>query len=260
MVSCRDSDENSLPGPVYHEDTMENEIEVDEEEQEQEEEQKRTGEQNEKEGGDVEDQEEEEDEEESLYQSKTVMRDVRVRSSNDPWITAEARPGDVLIITLEKITRAATLVKEIRSYDEFYRENDQFLYPNCFVRNQRIEYRDEVRMFERDSELFQIRIMMGGETYSLGEIVKHEGSRVTTAFGVIEEMMDENLDFTSTFFYLLPSPERLSTVGRISFVNRKFCPKSFNLDYRDRKYDLHETEYDVTVILKTMRENSWREI
>ena len=207
---------------------------------------------------------------EGLYSLRPVMNRERLTDRN--WITAEARPGDKLLITLEGVKQIPWVAEEIYPFEDFYHDivvdhcppdggkcpHRLPYYPNCFVRYQEIhDGKRENIIFPDDVFSLDVKIKMNERIYPVGTIVEHKGTEIIAEFTIIEEMVNRERTYTSTYLIKTPLQENESTTivkGFINFVNPNDCPKDLPTQersfYRSRESVTSKMEYFGSVILK----------
>ena len=178
------------------------------------------------------------------------------------WITSEARPGDVLVIRIDEAFPKPPYREEIRPYDHFHRPahfdctggcSDIASYPHCFVRTRVRVTRDGKKM-----DMPKIGIEMGGNTYPLGEPIRHGDTTMTIEFGITEEMTDPGLDYTSAYLVTeRPRYDEDDWTGPVGFVNPDECPgieERENILPKRKHYAGLRPRYSATAVLKTAKE------
>ena len=207
----------------------------------------------------------------SDFNSKNVM-DNKIIVVDRAWITAEARSGDRLLITISEMTRYPVFKDEIQPYDQFYRPiridcgaltergwseecPDIPSFPRCFIRARVVDKKEEIIDLPERMDELNLGIEMNGDIYPVGEVVEHEGMTAMVEFAVTEEMIDPDLDYTSTFFVM--DDEGFGMTGdaqTVEFVDEDECPSEEavkGLPFYGRQQMPQRIRYTVTVILQT---------
>ena len=194
----------------------------------------------------------------------TLMEDRALKKRRKTWITAEAGPGDRLLVTIRDVFPEP--VEEIRPYDDFYRSipidcgalvDGTGLegcagvpsYPGCFVRARiRAAWRDAPLM-----EIPDIGIEMDGRLYPMEGLKADGKDAVSAEFTVTEEMIDPDSPYTSVYFVPYVSGSGGDWTGVVEFVNPEECPgekeRGRVLSNRQSHVSLG-TRYHATVVLE----------
>ena len=200
------------------------------------------------------------------YDLTVLMRDRKLGSAKT-WITAEAEPGDSLIITIEELFAEPDFREEVRPYDVFYRPApfgcpegcpDIPSYPDCFARARAAVEADHGDDPDHTMDGPYVGIEMDGNIYPLGETVARGRSTVTSEFFITEEMVAPDSDYTSAYFVVdfpLGYKER-NGIGTLGFIDPDACPGAeererimSNVQY----YGQLSIKYSATVVLRTRR-------
>ena len=98
-----------------------------------------------------------------LFHSKFTLYDNTLLSPGRTWIASEARPGDVILITLEGKEISGFTVETLRPYDTAYEESP---HPNCFVVDSYyIQKTEGPTEFPGDADDLKVAVEMGGGLY-----------------------------------------------------------------------------------------------
>ena len=209
------------------------------------------------------------EDEEFFFSSKIVMGG---RLVSRTWITAEAKAGDKLRITLKGRGQLLHFIEAIYPYDEFYQEHiidtcgedvpcpEPVSYPNCFARYQAVhEERVDKINFSDDVLSLPLRIEMNGKIYTIGEVVEYTESEVATEFVIKDEMINKELDYTSIYFVRsFPQEDETVRVGFFGFLDKSKCPDINEQERRFQTFRQRITptiDYFAKVILKQRRRN-----
>ena len=185
--------------------------------------------------------------EENLYNLKPVMN--RERLTNMHWITAEAKAGDKLLITLEGIEQIPWFAEEIYPFDDLYHDiivnhclpggkcpGRLPYHSNCFVRYQEVhDGEQENIIFPDDVFSLGLKISMNGKIYPIGQIIEHKETEIIAEFIITEEMINRERAYTSAYFIKIPLEiNEITTIvkGFIGFINPDDCPKGLPTEER----------------------------
>ena len=178
------------------------------------------------------------DNDEVLYSSKVIIDREKLKSRH--WITAEAKAGDKLLITLEGIEQIPSLVEETLPYDDFSNKivrnclvgepcsniNPHNRHPNCFVRYHKVNIGKENIIFPNDVFSLDIRIEINEKLYPIGRVVEYKETEIVTEFIIDEDMTDKEQIYTNAYI-IVQRPNRMETMmltGPVSLVNPDECP------------------------------------
>lgn len=200
---------------------------------------------------------------------KTLMYRERIWSGRVLWVTAEARPRDTVLVTLERDGERSVAGSIIKPYNIFYQSVNRFLqcgtfqspklcrsYPNCFIYFQDWIDREKWGLIIEDVTSLFVGLRIKGQLYNLGEVVEQEREKITTAFRVTEDMMEESVDFTSLYFVVRQKEDKREfRRGAIRFVDRSFCPSEKNIIFNNQTSPIvSNRKYRVTIVLKSKRD------